>query len=98
MMEPEKIANIMGTVITRETSYTPSDAGDYEYPFPEVTNRNLYAKYRELAGATERLLVCGRLGEFRYFDMDQAIARALMVANRILRGEREQRRLLAEDP
>jgi UDP-galactopyranose mutase len=97
MMEPDEIRNISGSVITRETPYSPSDAGDYEYPFPEATNRRLYEKYRDRAGTVENLLVCGRLGEFRYFDMDQAIGRALMIANRILHGEQGQGQLLADE-
>ncbi len=32
--------------------------------------------------------MCGRLGEYRYYDMDQAIARALLLAKRLLEGDR----------
>jgi len=87
MMEPERRARIAGTVITSETPHSPADPSDYEYPFPDEANRRLYARYRERADAEPGLLVCGRLGEFRYFDMDQAIGRALTIARRILRGE-----------
>jgi len=88
--------SVTGTVITHETPYTPSNPGDYEYPFPDLANRTLYLKYRERADSHDRLLVCGRLGEFRYFDMDQAIGRALTIADRILRGH-SSRQLLEVD-
>jgi UDP-galactopyranose mutase len=86
MMEPDVQSHLLGTVITTETPYSPSDPSNYEYPFPDTANRQLYARYRDRAEATERLLICGRLGEYRYFDMDQAIGRAMTIANRILRG------------
>ena len=87
MMEPEYAAQIGGTVITSETPFSPVDSNEYEYPFPSERNRRLYEAYEERARRTDGLLVCGRLGEYRYFDMDQAIARAMMIADRILGGE-----------
>ena len=97
MLEPEAAASVTGTVITHETPYTPSNPGDYEYPFPDLANRTLYLKYRERADSHDRLLVCGRLGEFRYFDMDQAIGRALTIADRILRGHSSRQLLEVDD-
>jgi len=88
MMEPEAIPGIEGTLLTTETPYTPTNSADYEYPFPDAANQALYRRYRERADADARLLVCGRLGEFRYFDMDQAIGHAMTIASRIVQGER----------
>jgi UDP-galactopyranose mutase len=84
MMEPENLNRIRGTVLTRETTVTPPDPNDYEYPFPDDANARLYRAYRDRAKATANLLVCGRLGEYRYYDMDQAIARAKLLASRLL--------------
>jgi UDP-galactopyranose mutase len=84
MMSPKQMRQIRGTVVTRETTVTPSDPNDYEYPFPDQANAKLYHAYAERARAMPNLLICGRLGEYRYYDMDQAIARAQMLANRIL--------------
>jgi UDP-galactopyranose mutase len=84
MMAPEDAARVRGTVLTRETTVTPDDPNDYEYPFPDETNSRLYRCYAERAAALPNLLVCGRLGEYRYYDMDQAIARAQLLASRIL--------------
>jgi UDP-galactopyranose mutase len=82
MMEAAKSANIDGTLITKEITYTPENPEDYEYPFPDEKNASLYKKYREKADSTPGLLVCGRLGEYKYYDMDQAIARAFMLVEK----------------
>jgi len=86
MMEPQLQGKIQGTVLTAETPYSPSDPREYEYPFPDSYNQSLFSRYRERADKEEKLLICGRLGEYRYFDMDQAIARAIKLANRIMQG------------
>jgi UDP-galactopyranose mutase len=87
MMAPDLAREVAGTVLTRETTVTPSDPNDYEYPFPDDANARLYKLYAERAGTIPGLLICGRLGEYRYYDMDQAIARAQVLAQRILCAE-----------
>ena len=84
MMEPDYARQISGTVLTREIPFTPNDPGDYEYPFPDSANRRLYDRYRERARTLGDVLICGRLGEYRYYDMDHAIARARLLARRLL--------------
>ena len=84
MMPKRDAAQIRGTVITRETAVTPADPGACEYPFPDDENARLYKAYRDRAATIPGLLICGRLGEYRYYDMDQAIARAMLLARRIL--------------
>jgi UDP-galactopyranose mutase len=86
MMPPDQAATIRGTVITRESPYSPQNSDHYEYPFPDRRNQFLYEAYRARAAREERLMICGRLGEYRYFDMDQAIGRALRLARKILRS------------
>ncbi len=86
MMKRECAERIRGTVLTRETTVTPDDPNDFEYPFPDEPNRQLYQAYRERVKSIPHLLICGRLGEYRYYDMDQAIARAQLLAARILSG------------
>ena len=83
-MPPEDAKKIRGTVLTRETPVTPNDPNSYEYPFPDDTNGKLYRRYADRARDIQGLLICGRLGEYRYYDMDQAIARAQLLARRIL--------------
>jgi len=84
-MEPSYAERIKGTVITRETPFTPTSPDVNEYPFPSAQNKVLYEQYKELADRVEKnVLFCGRLGEYRYYDMEQAIGRAMMLAERLL--------------
>ena len=67
------------TVITREYPM-PWEAGHGQepyYPVNDDKNDELYANYRELAKKYPRVFFGGRLGEYRYYDMDQCIAAAL---------------------
>ena len=84
MMPPAQTQGIKGTVITRETPFTPHEPDQYEYPFPDQMSKNLYRAYHRRADAIPQLCICGRLGEYRYYDMDQAIARAMVLAKKIL--------------
>jgi len=84
-MMPREFANhIRGTVLTQEVPFSPSDPDQYEYPFPDGANAELYRRYRKRADSIPRLLICGRLGEYRYYDMDQAIGRAMKLAQMLL--------------
>ncbi len=81
----------MGSLVTCELPYTPTDPDAYEYPIPTLANRLLYAKYAERAEADPNVVFAGRLGEYRYLDMDQAIGRAMKLWERkiqpMLEGE-----------
>ncbi len=85
MLDADERAGVTGTVLTTEVPFSPSEPEAYEYPVPDDANAELYARYRRRAEAEAGLLVCGRLGEYRYYDMDQAIGRALVLATRLLR-------------
>jgi len=87
MMSRDRVSQISGTVITRETPRDSREAGEHEYPFPDAANASLYQAYAKRAAAIPGLLVCGRLGEYRYYDMDQAIGRAMVLAQRVLHGK-----------
>ncbi|MFM8892091.1 MAG: UDP-galactopyranose mutase [Planctomycetia bacterium] len=91
MMERCYAERIVGTVLTQETPFTPDSPTEYEYPFPDDANALLYASYRRRADALEKTLIAGRLGEYRYYDMDQAIARAMALADRVLSDRAETR-------
>lgn len=84
MMPADFTGNSAGTAITYETPYTVECPDYYEYPFPNASNQELYQAYARVAGQTRDLVICGRLGEYRYYDMDQAIGRAMMIARRLL--------------
>jgi UDP-galactopyranose mutase len=86
MLSPAEQAAAVGTILTREIPFTPAaeEADLCEYPFPDAANKDLYQRYRALARSEHGVLIAGRLGEYRYYDMDQAIARALLLAKRLL--------------
>ncbi len=87
MMPAEYAQKIQGSVLTREIPRTPEDPDQYEYPFPDCANAELYKLYQKRAQRIKNLLFCGRLGEYRYYDMDQAIGRAMILAERLLSGQ-----------
>jgi UDP-galactopyranose mutase len=51
--------------------------GDPYYPVPQPQNAALYRKYQELAEATSGVHFLGRLGTYKYYNMDQVVAQAL---------------------
>ncbi len=84
MMEPGEREGVRGTVLTTEVPFDPDNPDAFEYPFPSSDNRERYGEYRRLAEGEKNTLICGRLGEYRYYDMDQAIARSLHLAEGLL--------------
>ena len=64
------------TLLTDEVPFTPSDFENCEYPVPVQSAHNLYNTYHAYASEFPNYFFVGRLGEYRYLDMDQAIARA----------------------
>lgn len=70
--------NFRGTLVTREYPQDAVTSDEFEYPFPSVQAERLYKSYVALAGGYTNVLFAGRLGEYKYYDMDQAIARALV--------------------
>jgi UDP-galactopyranose mutase len=84
MMPAEFDGQETGSVITREVPFSPELPSEFEYPFPDPANARLYEQYRVRANRMTNLIVCGRLGEYRYYDMDQAIGRARVIARRLL--------------
>jgi UDP-galactopyranose mutase len=75
------------SIVTTETPYTPTDQDCFEYPVPDQANTVLADLYRKRAKALQGVTICGRLGEYRYYDMDQAIGRAMRIASRLTRME-----------
>lgn len=67
------------TVITREYSQEWQPGDEPYYPVNNERNQKLYEQYRVLAEQEPDVIFGGRLGEYRYYDMDQVIARAFEV-------------------
>ena len=65
------------TVISREYSSEWKLGMEPYYPVNDVKNNELFGKYRELAAKEKNVIFGGRLGNYKYYDMDKVIAAAL---------------------
>ena len=65
------------TVISREYSSEWKPGDEPYYPVNDVKNSTLYAQYKALAEGERKVIFGGRLGEYKYYDMDATIASAL---------------------
>ena len=65
------------TIITREYPKTWEKGDEPYYPVNNEFNNKLYAEYKQLADATDNVFFGGRLGQYKYYDMDKVIAAAL---------------------
>ena len=68
------------TVISREFSSEWKPGDEPYYPVNDEKNSALYAEYKKLAEAEKNIIFGGRLGEYKYYDMDAVIASALTKA------------------
>lgn len=78
-----------GTSIVREY---PCAEGDPYYPIPNPANEALHKRYEALAeadAAANRVHFIGRLGQYRYFNMDQVVASAMTLARRLVQPATE---------
>jgi UDP-galactopyranose mutase len=69
------------TVISREYSSEWKPGDEPYYPVNDEKNSVLYERYRELAKQERKVYFGGRLGEYKYYDMDAVIAASLDLAN-----------------
>ena len=70
-----------GTIITREYPANWKHGDEPYYPMNDEKNNKLFSQYTELAGDYKNILFGGRLGQYKYYNMDQVIRAALdMVA------------------
>jgi len=65
----------------------PSDQGDPYYPIPRPANAELFKRYEALAEDHPEVTFAGRLGSYRYYNMDQVVAQALSTVERIAARE-----------
>ena len=76
------------TVIAKEYSeFFERGKNERYYPIPNEKNAQLYAQYKAKADTLKNVYFLGRLGDYKYYDMDKAISRALEVFESI-RGEK----------
>ncbi|MCQ0970450.1 UDP-galactopyranose mutase [Paracoccus sp. TK19116] len=62
----------------------PSDTGDPYYPIPRPENQALFKRYQALADAEPGVIFAGRLGSYRYYNMDQVVGQALAIHRRMV--------------
>ncbi len=72
------------TVISREYSSEWKPGIEPYYPINDEKNNELFARYRALAEQEEKVIFGGRLGNYRYYDMDKVIEAALEMAEKEL--------------
>ena len=74
-----KHARTTTTVREYPCAYVPGETVPY-YPIPRAENAELYAKYVEEAKKLKgKVVFAGRLADYKYYNMDQAVAHALKV-------------------
>lgn len=72
------------TVISREYPQQWERGQEPYYPMEDAANAERYAQYRELAEQTSNTLFGGRLGEYKYYDMQDTVKSALSMCSRLL--------------
>ncbi len=72
------------TVISREYSSEWKPGDEPYYPVNDEKNGALYAEYKKLAESEQNIIFGGRLGEYKYYDMDAVIASALEMCEKEL--------------
>jgi UDP-galactopyranose mutase len=76
-----------GTSIVREY---PTDEGDPYYPIPNAANEALFKRYEALAAGESSVFFIGRLAQYRYYNMDQVVAAALVLSRRLIAARVKQ--------
>ena len=76
--------DIPKTVISREYSSEWKVGDEPYYPVNDEKNSALYQEYKKLADKEQKVIFGGRLGEYKYYDMDAVIASALELAEKEL--------------
>ena len=73
------------TIISREYSSEWKPGDEPYYPVNDAKNGALYTQYKKLADQETDVIFGGRLGEYKYYDMDAVVASALAMSKRELR-------------
>lgn len=76
--------DIPKTIISREYSSEWKAGDEPYYPVNDEKNSKLYAKYKQLADKEENVIFGGRLGEYKYYDMDATIASVIEMCEKEL--------------
>lgn len=79
---------IQGTTIAYETPCDYNGKNIPYYPVPQRQNHELYGRYRAQVSRCRNLYLTGRLAEYRYCNMDEAVQKALDLSGRIVEENR----------
>lgn len=69
------------TIITKEYPANWKQGDEPYYPVNDQRNNDLFAKYQELAKKDKQVIFGGRLGQYKYYNMDQVIQQALLLTD-----------------
>lgn len=75
--------NCKGTVITKEYPSTWKVGDEAYYPVNDEKNSKLFSEYKKLADKEDNIIFGGRLGQYKYFDMDKIIDESLKLVDEI---------------
>ena len=67
------------------------DEGEPYYPVPRPENQLLYKQYETLARQQNDVIFAGRLGTYKYYNMDQVVGQALATFRRLMQPESESK-------
>lgn len=82
------VQNVKGTTYAVEypLPYKAGESNEPYYPVLTEESQELYAKYKALADKVDNLYLCGRLADFKYYNMDQALEKALALSKQLIRN------------
>ncbi len=83
-IENEDVLNLPFTIISKEYPNSYKIGEERYYAVNDDKNNNLYNKYKEKAEAEKNILFGGRLGNYKYFDMDDTIKQAFDDFNKLM--------------
>ena len=79
------VQNVSGTTYEMEypRQYCVANGDEPYYPLLTADSIRLFEQYQQMAFSVKGLYCCGRLGDYKYYNMDQALANALAMAEQI---------------
>ena len=72
----------------------PTADGDPYYPIPRPENNELYNKYKLMAAVEPNTYFTGRLGTYKYYNMDQVVAQSLTLFNKIMQANNGEQQVI----
>lgn len=83
VVEHKRLSDSISEVTTISREYAQID-GEPFYPIPTESNRKIFLMYRTEAAKLKKILFCGRLAEYQYYNMDQVVANTIKLFRDII--------------